>query len=104
MTNRLAASSPPLLILVVAGSAFVVFAGIGDAIGYWRGTRLTADWVFPMLVVILFVSVPNLINGVETQRIRYSIEPLIYLALFAAVLRWRRRREVARAFRSTKVN
>ena len=90
VTNRLAASSLPLLFLVVAGSAFVVFAGIGDAIGYWRGTRPTADWVFPMLVLALFVSVPNLINGVETQRIRYSIEPLIYLALFAAVLRYRK--------------
>jgi hypothetical protein len=90
VTNRLATSSLPLLILVVAGSAFMVFAGIGDAIGYWRGTHPTADWAFPMLALVLFASVPNLINGVETQRIRYSIEPLIYLALFAAVLRYRK--------------
>ncbi|WP_296383346.1 hypothetical protein [Reyranella sp.] len=89
--NRLAASSLPLLFLIVAGSAFIVLAGIGDAIGYWRGTRPTADWAFPMLVLALFVSVPNLINGVETQRIRYSIEPLIYLAIFAGVLKWRSR-------------
>lgn len=90
VANRLAASSLPLLFLVVAGSSFIVFAGIGDAVGYWRGTRPTADWVLPMLVLVLFVSVPNLINGVETQRIRYSIEPLIYLTVFAAALKYRK--------------
>jgi hypothetical protein len=67
------------VIVVAAGSIFIVLAGARDAVGYWRRTRPTADWVVPMLVILLFVSVPNLVNGVEAQRIRYSVEPLIYL-------------------------
>jgi hypothetical protein len=85
--NRLAASSLPLLALIVIGSTFIVIAGIRDVIGYWRRTQKVADWIFPALVLGLFALVPNLINGVEAQRIRYSIEPVIYLALFAAALR-----------------
>ncbi len=90
--NRLSSSSLPLIFLVLASSAFITVAGVRDAVGYWRGTRPTADWVFPMLAIALFASVPNLINGVETQRIRYSVEPLLYLAIFALSLRLVRRR------------
>ena len=45
-----------------------------------------------MLVILLFVSVPNLINGVEAQRIRYSVEPLIYLGFIVCSMRLLRRR------------
>ena len=100
--NRLAASSLPLLVVVAVGSAFIVLAGIGDAVGYWRRTRPTADWVFPMLVILLFVSVPNLINGVEAERIRYSVEPLIYLGFIVCLLRFRRR-SADRAERSLQI-
>lgn len=90
--NRLEASSLPLLIVIAAGSIFIVLAGARDAVGYWRRTRPTADWVVPMLVILLFVSVPNLINGVEAQRIRYSVEPLIYLGFIVCSMHLLRRR------------
>jgi hypothetical protein len=42
--------------------------------------------VFPAFVVLLYATIPNLTNGVETQRIRYSIEPILYIALIAGGL------------------
>lgn len=89
LLNRFATSSIPLTIIVAVGATFIVVAGIRDAIGYWRGSRSTADWVFPMLVVVLFCTVPNLINGTEANRIRYSIEPLIYVGFLACIFRRR---------------
>jgi drug/metabolite transporter superfamily protein YnfA len=89
--NRLASSSPPLLCFVLFGSATIFIRGTFDAWGYWRRRRATADWFFPALVLVLFVVVPNLLNGVETQRIRYSVEPLLFIALFAGVLGFKRR-------------
>jgi hypothetical protein len=100
LMNRLSASSLPLLVIVIVGSTFTVLAGIGDAVGYWRRTQPTADWVFPMLVIVLFASVPNLINGVEAQRIRYTAEPVIYLAFLAFGLRLFRRCRASRYWAS----
>jgi hypothetical protein len=94
--NRLASSSLPLVFLVIIGSIFIMVEGIVETIGYWRGSRATADWVFPMLVLALFASIPNLINGVEAQRIRYSVEPLIYLAVLTFGLRLMRRQRRTR--------
>ncbi len=89
--NRLASSSPILMFFVLFGSATIFICGAFDAWGYWRGRRATADWLFPALVLALFVVVPNLLNGVETQRIRYSVEPLLFVALFGGALSLRRR-------------
>jgi hypothetical protein len=85
-----------LVFLVIIGSIFIMVEGIVETIGYWRGSRATADWVFPMLVLALFASIPNLINGVEAQRIRYSVEPLIYLAVLTFGLRLMRRQRRTR--------
>jgi hypothetical protein len=94
--NRVRAGSLPLIIIVSVSSAFIVLIGIRDAIRYWRGIQPTADWVVPMLVIVLFASVPNLTNGVEAQRIRYSVEPLIYLGFVTMVMHlFRRRRRSA---------
>jgi hypothetical protein len=71
--------------LVLAGLTIIFVRGMADLTGYcWKG-RATADWIFPLLAVLLLTTVPNLINGSETQRIRYSIEPMLYLALILAV-------------------
>jgi hypothetical protein len=85
LLNRFAMSSMPLVLIVSIGVIFVVVTGIRDGIGYWRGSRSTADWVFPMLVVGLFCVVPNMVNGVEAHRMRYSVEPLIYLGFLACI-------------------
>ncbi len=90
-TNRLASSSPVLMVVVLFGLVTAFGRGGLDAWNYWRGRQATADWVFPALVLALFFVVPNLLNGVETQRIRYSVEPVLNLAAFAGVATFRRR-------------
>lgn len=81
--NRLASASIPTMVLVVFGALVVLVRGVGEASGYWRRQRQSADWLFPTLVLLLVFSVPNLINGVETQRIRYTIEAILYLAVIS---------------------
>lgn len=81
IVNRLAGSSVPLIVMVVTGIVLVLFQGARDVLGYGRGSATHADWVFPAFVVLLYATIPNLTNGVETQRIRYSIEPILYIAL-----------------------
>jgi hypothetical protein len=68
-------------LLVVGGLAIIVAKGMADLLGYCRKRQATADGVFPVLAVLLFAIVPNVINGAEAQRIRYSIEPMLFLAL-----------------------
>ncbi len=96
VVNRLAGSSVPLIVLVLTGIVLVLARGAADIIGYGRGRQPAADWVFPALVVLLYATVPNLTNGVETQRIRYSIEPILYVALITGGL------ALARRFASSK--
>jgi hypothetical protein len=68
-------------LLVLAGLTILFVNGTIDLVGYCRKGQATADWIFPLLAVVLFLVGPNLINGVEAQRIRYSIEPMLFLAL-----------------------
>lgn len=91
IVNRLAGSSVPLIAMVVAGIVLVLARGTRDVLDYGRGRTTTADWVFPAFVVLLYATIPNLTNGVETQRIRYSIEPILYIALIAGWLALARR-------------
>jgi hypothetical protein len=51
-----------------------------------RGRGEAADWIFPLLVVALFVLLPNFINAGEADRIRYTIEPVLLLALARGAL------------------
>jgi hypothetical protein len=81
LASRFLSASLPLCALVLGGTIFIVVRGIVEGADYLRGRRGTADWVFPLLVVALFLVLPNFINGTETDRIRYSIEPLLLLAL-----------------------
>lgn len=92
LTNRLAGSSLPVMVLVIAGVALVLWRGASGAFGYWRGGNERADWVFPAFAVLLYATIPHLTNGVEAQRIRYSIEPLLYIALITAASGLLRRR------------
>jgi hypothetical protein len=91
IVNRLAGSSVPLIVMVVTGIVLVLFQGARDVLGYGRGSATHADWVFPAFVVLLYATIPNLTNGVETQRIRYSIEPILYIALIGGGLALARR-------------
>ena len=91
VVNRLTGSSVPLILLVVTGIVLVLWRGAADLLAYGRGLRPTADWIFPTFVVLLYATIPNLTNGVETQRIRYSIEPILYIALIAGGLALARR-------------
>jgi hypothetical protein len=81
LASRFLSASLPLCALVLIGMGIIVARGIGEGLGYLRGRRQSADWVLPLFVVALFLVLPNFINGTETDRIRYSIEPLLLLAL-----------------------
>ena len=98
--SRLLAASLPLCILVFAGSAIVVVRGVREAVALWHRRARSGDWVFPLMVVALFVVVPNLVNGGETNRMRYSIEPVLVLALAGGFLQLLRRygKRLARLF------
>jgi hypothetical protein len=81
LASRFLSASLPLCALVLAGTIFIVARGLVEGIAYLRGRRESADWLFPLLVTALFVVLPNFINAGEADRIRYTIEPLLLLAL-----------------------
>lgn len=83
--NRLRSSSLPLMLFVVAGYALALFYGTVGAYRYWRGRARTADWFMPLLALLLFATVPHMLNGVESQRMRYSVEPMLYLSVACGV-------------------
>jgi hypothetical protein len=85
--NRLVSSSLPLMASVIFGSATVFLRGLFGGLACWRCRQARADWLFPALVLGLFVVVPNVLNGVEAQRIRYSVEPMLFIAVLAGLRR-----------------
>jgi hypothetical protein len=90
LASRFLSASLPLCAFVLVGSIFIVIRGAAEGVGYLRGRRQAADWIFPMLVVGLFLVLPNVINGGETDRIRYSIEPVLLLSWAGgAIMLWR---------------
>ena len=78
---RYPSSSMPLFILIVVAILVVLVRAGLEFRRYLTRRSGNADWVYPAIVVILFVLVPNLINGIESQCMRYSIEPILLLAL-----------------------
>jgi hypothetical protein len=95
LVGRFLSASLPLCALILAGTIFIVVRGSRETIDRLRGRGESADWVFPLLVVALFLVLPNFINAGETDRIRYTIEPVLLLALAKCALllsgRWRGR-------------
>jgi hypothetical protein len=90
LASRFLSASLPLCAFVLVGSVFIVVRGAAEGVGYLRGRRQAADWIFPLFVVGLFLVLPNVINGGETDRIRYSIEPPLLLAWAGgAIMLWR---------------
>ena len=90
LTSRFLSASQPRCAFVLGGMFLIVVRGAAEGIRTLREGRHSADWVFPMLVVGLFLVLPNAINGGETDRIRYSIEPVLLLAWAdAAIILWR---------------
>jgi hypothetical protein len=85
--NRLAAISWPLVGLILMSVAIVLGNAKADLANYCRRRATSAHWIFPALVVDLFLLLPNLVNGTESQRMRYSIEPILFLALAYGALR-----------------
>jgi len=74
--SRFTAASLPLAVLVLAALLAIFHRALFDR-----------DWLFPALVVLLFLVVPNVVNGGEANRMRYTIEPLLFLALARTVTR-----------------
>lgn len=81
LASRFLSASLPLCALVLAGTIFIFARGLVEGVACLRGRGESADWVFPLLVVALFLVLPNFINAGEADRIRYTIEPLLLLAL-----------------------
>lgn len=81
LVGRFLSASLPLCALVLASVLFVVVTGLREGIARLRSRGDSADWIFPLLVVALFVVLPNFINAGEADRIRYTIEPVLLLAL-----------------------
>jgi len=79
--SRIAAASLVHICLVIAAIA-IVFGRATSEVGRILSNRATrGDWIFPGLVTILFLTLPHLTNASETNRMRYSIEPILFLAL-----------------------
>jgi hypothetical protein len=74
--SRFTAASLPLAVVVLAALLAIFHRALFDR-----------DWLFPALVALLFIVVPNVMNGTEANRIRYTIEPLLFLALARTVTR-----------------
>jgi hypothetical protein len=91
IASRFLSASLPLCALVLVGTIFIVVKGLSEGIAYLRGRKESADWVFPLLVVALFVVLPNFINAGEADRIRYTIEPLLLLAMAKGAIMLSRR-------------
>jgi hypothetical protein len=85
LANLFAAASLPLMIAIVLATAIIFSRASREVCAYWRGQSQAVFWLFPALALLLAFSVPHLINGVETQRIRYTVEPVLYLALIECV-------------------
>ena len=96
LASRFLSASLPLCALVLASTIFIVVRGVGEGIASLRGRTESADWVFPLLVVVLFLVLPNFINAGEADRMRYTIEPLLLLALAKGALLLVRRRSSQR--------
>ena len=84
--RRLGEVSWPVMAFVMFGSLVIMLKAIEEVRLYWQGTRHSADWVLPALALMLFATVPNLVNGIETNRIRYTIEPVLYLAVIRGLM------------------
>ncbi len=87
LAGLLAAASLVLMIALVSAVGFIFIEAVREVCRYWRGCDNTPIWMFPALTLLLVLSVPHLINGVETQRIRYTVEPVLYLGLIECVTR-----------------
>jgi hypothetical protein len=74
-------SSLPCAILVLSSILIIFYTAARELVCYWRGRVNQADWVFPAMVLALFLVVPNLVNGLETERMRYTLEPVMLVAL-----------------------
>ena len=79
--QRLGAMSLPLTALVLLTVSIVLACGAADAWRAWRGEPGDLDWIFPAIIVALLATVPHLLNGIESNRMRYTIEPILFLAL-----------------------
>ncbi len=86
IARRLGEVSLPVMAFVIFGSLVIILKAIEDVRLYWQGRRDGADWLLPALALILFATVPNLVNGIESNRIRYSIEPMLHLAVIHGVV------------------
>ncbi len=73
--------------LVILSIVIIFYRAAEELIGYSSGRLDHADWVFPAAVMVLFLLVPNLVNGLETQRMRYTVEPIMMLAQLHEVAR-----------------
>ncbi|MBV8391770.1 MAG: hypothetical protein JOY81_01175 [Alphaproteobacteria bacterium] len=85
--------------LVLLAIMIIFYRGTEELFGYWSGKIDHADWIFPAAVTLLFILVPNLVNGLETQRMRYTIEPIMMLAQLhelARIVLYRSRKATAR--------
>jgi hypothetical protein len=81
----LAAASLPTAAFVVVSTSVIVSRGARQFLACWLGKQIEACWIFPALALLLVFTVPHVINGVETQRIRYTVEPILYLAFIEGV-------------------
>jgi len=83
LISRIRSASLPLCLLVLVTIAIVLMKGGRELVAALRGHGGGRDWIFPALVVAVVLVVPNIVNGVEANRMRYTIEPILYLALAA---------------------
>lgn len=78
MLHLLQIPNPTLIVVLLAAREYLQLI---------RRMQVDGDWLLPILAVALFLTVPHWINAVESHRMRYSIEPIYFLALAAEIRR-----------------
>lgn len=96
LLRRAASASVPLLLLIPIATLIVVVLAARECVWLVRRKQVDVDWLLPVLAVALFLTVPHWVNAVESHRMRYSIEPIYFLALAAGI------RQVFSAFTSLR--
>lgn len=85
LMRRIAAASIIHLILIPIAILIVLLLTARECRQLIRRQQVDIDWILPVLAVALFLTVPHWVNAGETHRMRYSIEPIIFLALAAGL-------------------
>jgi hypothetical protein len=95
--RRIASASVPHLLVIPIAVLIVLLSAADECLRLIRGRKVDVDWILPAFAVVLFLTVPHWVSAYETHRMRYSIEPIFFLGIAAAI------RQISSAFMSFRL-